>query len=54
MILKDFYNGALGDSPMPATDLLNTVASIFLFSPFDVSKSTTLFNANLAGKVEYY
>ena len=49
-IVKDFFNGALGDSPMPGTDFLNIVGSLFLFAPYDVPKSTTLFNANLAGK----
>ena len=50
-IVKDFFNGGMGDSAIPGTDFLNIVGSLFLFAPYDVPKSTTLFNANLAGMV---
>ena len=50
-IFKDFYNGALGDSTVPTYDILNIVASIFLFTPYNIAQSKTLYNANLKGKL---
>lgn len=49
-LMKDFYNGAMGDSPIPVSDLMDLVALIFLFTPFGIANSKTHFNANLAGK----
>ncbi|KAL6722380.1 hypothetical protein ACLMJK_001487 [Lecanora helva] len=47
-ILHDFYNGAYGDSALPAREIFEVVASAFLFAPYGVSNSSTLYKATLS------
>lgn len=50
-ILGDFFNGAYGDSPLPAQDLFGIVAAMFLYLPNGLSRSNSIFNVNLQGKL---
>lgn len=49
-IASDFYNGAYGDAPLPATDISQTVAVLFLYLPYSLSDITALFNINARGE----
>lgn len=45
-IVKDFYNGAHGDSQLPSSEIVQLVASIFLFTPYGIRKSQVIFREN--------
>ena len=41
-LIKDFYNGAYGDSPLQAAPMLHAVAAAFLFTPYGLGKNKVL------------
>ena len=48
-LLKDFYNGAYGDSALAAVPLIDTVGTLFLFAPYDLGKVQELWAENARG-----